>query len=56
MSLIPNTSAFSRPIALAMRLQKSFVLKTKHIQLILAYTLIHFSAIKIKTLSNGLEY
>ena len=43
MSLAPNTSAFSRPIAMAMNLKKacpelvdgSFVLKAKHIQLIL---------------------
>ena len=35
MPLILNTSAFSRSIALAMNLKKSFVLKTKHIQLIL---------------------
>jgi len=39
MPLILNTSAFFRPVAFATKLKKSFVLRIKHLQLILTYVI-----------------
>jgi len=39
MSLIHNTSAFFRSVAFATKLKKSFVLRIKHLRLILTHVI-----------------